>query len=411
MKTLLSKRHINILKSEPDLLITLFIAPFFILLMFFLKPFVHIRVGLLHCDRLGHFTVNTELYTLEKNFIHNKIKKRSIDFLYLPWKTSCNKTLENLWRRKLIILPRFILRPICLIIRSFNFLKDFRCGVPTNSDRDVLNLIEKFPPSLKFSEKEEEFGKLELKKLGIEENYKFVCVTFRDSSYVDQIHLKRFSKHDYRDSDIQNFLLAAEELTKRGYYVIRMGAVVNQPFKTSNEKIIDYAYKGLRTDFMDIYLGAKCEFCVTTGTGFDGVPMIFRRPLVYVSFSPLFHIHIESEFFTFIPKHHYSKKLERRLTAKEIINSDCFYYLSMAEFIKNNIELEENSPEEIRDVVLEMHKKINNEEFMDDEDKNLQTKFWDIFPNQRKYSGNIYYGKRKSTIGSKFLRENQWWLE
>ena len=162
---------------------------------------------------------------------------------------------------------------------------------------------------------------------------------------------------------------------------------------------------------MDIYLGAKCEFCVTTGTGFDGVPMIFRKPLVYVNFSPLFHIHIESEFFTFIPKHHYSKKLERRLTAKEIINSDCFYYLNEAEFIKNNIELKENSPEEIRDVVIEMCMKINNEEFMDGEDKKFQNKFWDIFPNQRKYRGNLYYGKRKSTIGSKFLRENQWWLE
>ena len=190
-----------------------------------------------------------------------------------------------------------------------------------------------------------------------------------------------------------------------------MGAVVNRPFETSNEKIIDYAYNGMRTDFMDIYLGAKCEFCITTGTGFDGGPMIFRKPLVYVNFSPLFHIHIESEFFTFIPKHHYSKKLEKKLTAKEIVNSDCFYDLDSQAFSNEEVELIDNSPEEIRDVVLEMHKKINHEEFMDDEDKNLQAKFWDIFPNQRKYVGKIYYGKRKSTIGSKFLRENQWWLE
>ena len=407
----LIRKQMIILFTEPDLLITLFIAPFFILLMFFLKPFVHIRVGLLHCDRLGHFTVDTEFYHCEKKIDESKSKNFFFDLLYLPRPLSCNKTLENLWRRKLIILPRFILRPICLIIRSFNFLKDFRCGVPTNSDRDVLNLIEKFPPSLKFSEKEEEFGKLELKKLGIEENYKFVCIICRDSAYLQTVYSDKLSIHDYRDSDIQNFLLAAEELTKRGYYVIRMGAVVNQPFKTSNEKIIDYAYKGLRTDFMDIYLGAKCEFCVTTGTGFDGVPMIFRRPLVYVNYVPLYHIHIGSSKYISIPKHHYSKKLERRLTAKEIINSDCFYYLSMAEFIKNNIELEENSPEEIRDVVLEMHKKINNEEFMDDEDKNLQTKFWDIFPQEKKINNKAFHGKRSSTIGSKFLRENQWWLE
>ena len=410
MKISLSKKYTNILKYEPDLWLTLFFAPFFILLMFILKPFVHIRVGLLHCDRLGHFTVDTELYYCEKKINESKFKKISFDLLYLPRPFICNKTLENLWRRHLIILPRFILRPICLIIRSFNFLKGFRCGIATNSDRDVLNLIEKFPPSLKFSDKEEEYGKSELKKLGIEENSKFVCVTFRDSLYVDQIHSKRFSKHDYRDSDIQNFLLAAEELTKRGYYVIRMGAVVNRPFETSNEKIIDYAYNGMRTDFMDIYLGAKCEFCITTGTGFDGVPMIFRKPLVYVNFSPLFHIHIESEFFTFIPKHHYSKKLGKKLTAKEIVNSDCFYYLNKIEFIRNDIVLEENSPEEIRDVVLEMHKKINHEEFMDDEDKNLQAKFWDIFPQEKKFNNKAFHGERRSTIGSKFLRENQWWL-
>ena len=76
MKISLSKRHIKILKSEPDLLITLFIAPFFILLFFFLKPFIQIRVGLLHCDRLGHFTVNTELYILEKNQSHIKFLQK-----------------------------------------------------------------------------------------------------------------------------------------------------------------------------------------------------------------------------------------------------------------------------------------------------------------------------------------------
>ena len=37
------------------------------------------------------------------------------------------------------------------------------------------------------------------------------------------------------------FLLAAEELTKKGYYVFRMGVVADKLFKSDNPKIIDYA--------------------------------------------------------------------------------------------------------------------------------------------------------------------------
>ena len=73
--------------------------------------------------------------------------------------------------------------------------------------------------------------------------------------------------------------LAAEELARRGYYVFRMGAKVLKPLKSSNPKVIDYA-SGMRSDFMDIYLGAKCTFCVTTLSGFDGIPRIFRKPAV-----------------------------------------------------------------------------------------------------------------------------------
>ena len=87
------------------------------------------------------------------------------------------------------------------------------------------------------------------------------------------------SIHDYRDTDINDFVSACEKLTELGYYVIRMGANVKKPIDTNNEMIIDYAFKNLRTDFMDIYLASKCEFCITTGTGFDGTTLCFVNPI------------------------------------------------------------------------------------------------------------------------------------
>ena len=88
----------------------------------------------------------------------------------------------------------------------------------------------------------------------------------RDGAYQLQKFKARerdWSYHDFRHTDINNFLLAAEELTKKGYYVFRMGVVVEKKFQTKNPKIIDYANSTLRSDFMDVYLGAKCSFCIS----------------------------------------------------------------------------------------------------------------------------------------------------
>ena len=76
---------------------------------------------------------------------------------------------------------------------------------------------------------------------------------------------------------IDSFSLAADSLAKKGYYVFRMGKNVKGKFKTTSEKVIDYANSKYRSDFLDIFLGANCEFCISTGLGFDEVPEIFRN--------------------------------------------------------------------------------------------------------------------------------------
>ena len=156
-------------------------------------------------------------------------------------------------------------------------------------------MLHKFKPHISFNEKEELKGKKILNEFGIPENAKFVCLIVRDSAYLDRYKnqtLKDFSYHNYRDGDIDKYLLAAEELTKRGYYVFRMGVKVNKPLKSSNTKIIDYANSKMRSDFMDIYLGANCRFCISTSCGFDSIPYIFRKPIAYVE-QTFYNIHTE----------------------------------------------------------------------------------------------------------------------
>jgi hypothetical protein len=77
----------------------------------------------------------------------------------------------------------------------------------------------------------------------------------------------------------------------------------------------------------------------------------------------------------------------------------------------NNIELKENTPEEIKDLVIEMDERLNGSWNETEEDISLQKKFWSIFNNNmKKFNLEKLRGKIKSRFGAKFLRENKNWL-
>ena len=394
-------KEIKIIKNEPILLITLFIAPIIIFFLLLIRPLVHIRVGFLHCDRLGHFTVNTELYYWQKKETESKKNKKYIDLLYMPRKESCNKTIELLWRRNLTILPRLLLRPICLITRKIKLLHTFVGGRSINSDCDVTNVLKKYSPLIKLSKSEVNYGYEQLNKMGIPKNSRIVCLNCRDGSY--QNDTINFNRHSYRNSTIDNFLPSIKELTKRGFFVLRMGTSSANKLTYKSNQVIDYANSEYRNDFMDVFIGSICEFCISTGSGFDGIPIIFRRPILYVNFSPYYHIHIENKNSICIFKHHFLIKENRFMHPYEILKHDCFFYLDTHKFESNGIKLLENSPEEIQDVTIEMIEQINNNFKIVKRNENLQNEFWNKFPNELKINDKQYYGSLDSRIGNKFL--------
>ena len=106
-----------------------------------------------------------------------------------------------------------------------------------------------------------------------------MCLFVRDSAYLAELYKDSYNYHNYRNVDIQNFALVAYELAERGFYVIRMGVKVSKAFMVDHPKVIDYAWNGMRSDFMDIYLSAICDFAISTGTGLCEVSRIFRRPM------------------------------------------------------------------------------------------------------------------------------------
>ena len=179
----------------------------------------------------------------------------------------------------------------------------------------------------------------------------------------------------------------------------------------ANPNSIDYATNGMRTDFMDIYLGAKCTFVITVGTGFDAVPVIFRRPMVQVNAVPLGICYTWGNSPLLLTKHHIDIVSGDELTLSQIFLRDVGFCTNTSDYESKGVKLIENTPEEIRDVVIEMAERLAGTFKSHQVDDTLQKRFWEIFPvNKLDVNGVPTHGKIQSRYSTVYLRKNPEWL-
>ena len=392
-----------------------------------ISPWCIIRVEKLSATNFGPFIDHTAMYYCKKRLKIKQPKKKCIDLVYIHYKDKVfNKQIEKMWRRKLNFLSPYILDPIS---RVNNFIPggkvhtlDFLSGLDDALDRDLKNLFQKFKPILEFTQEEEIYGKKILKNFGLKEDDKFVCLNVRDAGYQMKKVSPRYrdwSYHEYRNFNIDNFILAAEELTKRGYYVFRMGTNVEKILNSKNPKIIDYANQSLRSDFMDIYLGANCSFCISTGSGFLSLCGIFGKPNAQITV-PFAASHTHNENYLLMTKHHILKREKRELSLSELFSYGVAYAFDSKIYAQKGIELVENTPEEIKDLALEAADNFESTEKLTPEDEDLKNFFKELFAKNYKIANTTkdlnplfwknIHSEIKATYSKKFLKENKNWL-
>lgn len=365
-----------------------------------LRPFIKIRFGPLASFRIGHYSSNTETYLTERDAgLHGR---RTLDIFY-DLHPVCNEQLGRMWRRVIPISPLAVLPD--RLNRAIPGGNAHAIPFRFYQGRDVHGILADSEPHLSFTAAEEAKGQAALQGLGIEDGAEFVCILGRDPSYLASSDPKRnWDYHDFRDMDIQSYLPAAEELTNRGYYVFRMGSVVKDALQTSNPRIIDYA-TGSPTAFMDIYLTAKCKFFISCGSGPDGVANALRKPVAFVSYVPIEWDYTWAPTHIMIPKRLWLRSENRCLSFREILQSDIGHFRETAQYDDMGLDLQENTPEEIRAVAVEMDERINGTWQDDAEGVELQRKYRSLFlPSDR-------HGVNVSKIGAEFIRQNQHLLD
>jgi putative glycosyltransferase (TIGR04372 family) len=240
--------------------------------------------------------------------------------------------------------------------------------------------------------------------MGVPPGHSFVCFSARDDRYLEELHpVKDWGYHRYRNSDIRNYLSAMEELAAGGYWVFRMGALVNRPISSAHHRVIDYASLH-RSDFMDVFLLSHCRFFVGDTAGIIAFPLTFNTPYVKVNCVPLNSLARNANAI-FIPKTYREKSTGKTLTFSEIFRLGADMWYLSEQYERAGVEAVENTAEEIMEAVTEMRLRLDGKWRATEEDEMLQRKFRSLIPDDNELKGFV------SRIGAAFISKNRHLME
>jgi hypothetical protein len=389
---------------------------------------VNIKFSNFVSNRIGHLVGNTEVYLCERD-----LGQHSGIHIWTHYGKPASEQIALMWARVMRVWPSRFTALVILLNKMFPGWEKHEIGTNT-WDRDPYHLTQKCAPHLKFTQEEMKRGEAQLREWGVRPSDQWVCLMVRDAAYLPTLKY-----HSYRDCDVDTYADAALMLAERGYHVFRMGKVVANPFSAKHPRIHDFPVNGMYSDFMAVYLGAFCTFCISTSTGWDAIPQAFRRPMCYTNFAPVEYM------ITWLPnslaiwKHHLKATLvnvkgrlvngaweaytdsgkgepqgstitltDDELTEKDwkrmdfqgIIESGAGKFHHAQNFAHAGIKLEDNTPEEITEVVREMADMVEGKFTPAD-----QSEFWAKFPRNIDEGGRYpLHGEIHMRIGSKFLR-------
>jgi len=349
-----------------------------------------------HIAAVGHLVGEVELY-LKEAVLGLHPPYHSI--LLAPRKKVANPDVLGYWKKHIHVIENpflcFILGPLqrSKLVR-YNVEKYF-CGDYTGTAwPEIQKRYHGRPPVLSLTDSDRERGWSVLHELGIPRDAWFVCVHCREGG---QLGLKQGQVS--RDADVDGYIPAMEEIVRRGGWVIRMGDKSMKPIPAM-KNIIDYAHLDIKSDWMDVFLCASCKFYLGSSSGLSNLSSVFGVSAaianIALTFSVVLYYGPDD---IGIPKLIWSLKEKRYLSFKEILSSPIGNFREDYLFVKHDIQVVENSPEDIKDLAIEMIDRLEGKLTYSDEDERLQEDFKSLMNPSHFSYGAI------SRVGRDFLRK------
>lgn len=302
--------------------------------------------------RVGHLCINNYMWMAEQDK-HKWIGVYDI--------TASDQLLKMIKRAKFLAVTnnkkwhKVLLNPILChstLYQSTNNYRDIDKPLWKSASRDKV--------FLKWTQEEEVKGNALLEKYGIAEKDWYICFHNRDSRYLSETHTyvpsEHWKYHDYRDSKIENYILAAQWVVEQGGYAFRVGMLHEQRLIDTG-RIIDYTSTG--DDFGNIYLLSHCKFQLGTGDGVAQISSVFGVPIALANYPLLEYITTMRDGDLYIPKLLWWNHQQRYLTLDEWLTQGMGRLQRAEEYDKHDLAPIENTAEEILELCQEMNQKID----------------------------------------------------
>jgi putative glycosyltransferase (TIGR04372 family) len=232
-------------------------------------------------------------------------------------------------------------------------------------------------PLLQLRSEHRERGYRLLRELGVPEGAWFVGLHVRDAP--DRLNL--------RNADIASYCLAIEEITNRGGWVLRMGdrSMCRLP---SFRNTIDYAHSAQRADWMDVFLWAEGRFFIGTGSGPQLIPSTFGKPVAIANYGPIATI-VCGKDDILLPKQYWSENEGRHLTLAERMRPEYAFLESIPAFAKVGVRVVDNTPEELRELAVEMMDRLEGQHEQTEQERVMQSQFAELAATRQFYPVKI----------------------
>ena len=301
-------------------------------------------------ERVGHFAAEVDCFLKLREL--GRLPRRRY-FVTAPSDRVANRCLADYWSGKLTLIRDPF---ACTLLRTMSRFCLMRHDVgdyvlTVAGAATYYRVNDEWgdrPPQLRLTAPHADQGGRQLAALGLPAGAWFVCVHIREGGYSpgDQ------KVHAHRDASVDAILPAMQAIVERGGWCVRMGDASTTPLRPA-PCVIDYAHHPLRSPEMDVFLCASCRFFLGSSSGLFIVSSVFGVPCALANMVPFAGMPYARGDLS-MPKLVRSESTQRLLPFPEILSAPLANYRMGRMFEDAGVRVVENTPEEIRELALEM---------------------------------------------------------
>lgn len=351
-------------------------------------------------QRIGHLALEPDC--LLKDQALGTISHRRW-FMLAPIGKVANRHLLGYWEPHILIIRN---RGLCFLLENMSRWLIMRQDISRyilafDKSHDIYRIYSQWgyrQPLLQLSANDIDWAVYAFEELGLPADAWFACVHNREAGFspVDE------KLHAHRNGGVEVLIPAIEEIVRRGGWVVRIGDASTSPLPTM-EHVIDYAHHPMKSERLDVILCAKARFMLGNTSGISFVSSIFGVPCALPNMIPTSTLGLCPHDIS-IPKLLWSDRLNRYLRIDEIMDSPVANYRYASLYHEAGIRPDENTSEDIVELVREMLDQLEGHSERIPEDEELQRQYVALFrPIHYSYGAS-------SRLGMAFLRKYRYLL-